>query len=602
MTTIEPKNDQNIDLFNENIAKIERLSARLVSAMAQKKPVMPSLEGPSQELFLKATTSYMSEMMNNPARILEHQVAFWGKSLTHYVEAQQKLAKGELLPPADDTPKDRRFDNPLWDTHPYFNYVKQQYLMTSDAVMTAVDDMEGLTDDDRKRVDYFSKQIVDMLAPTNFLATNPDALSKAVETEGQSLVDGLENLVRDIENNDGDLLVSLSDREAFDVGENLATTQGAVVFRNRMFELIQYAPTTPEVDKTPIVLFPPWINKFYVLDLNEKKSLIKWIVDQGHTLFVVSWIDPDATYADTGLEDYIEDGYLTAFDEVKKITGEDQLNAAGYCIAGTTLALTLALMEKRGDTSVKSATFFTTLTDFSDRGEVGVFLDDDFVDGIEAQVRTDGIMRSYFMSRTFSYLRANDLVYRPAIRNYMMGEAPPAFDLLYWNGDATNLPGKMAVRYLRGLCQDNQLAEGAFEILGHTLSLADIQVPICAIACEADHIAAWKSSFAGIKQFGSKDKTFVLSQSGHIAGIVNPVGRDKYGHYLNDDLSLAPDDWKDGAAFTKGSWWPHWGNWLQASSVGKTAPRVPGDSQHPVLCAAPGTYVRGGKFTGNDMK
>lgn len=602
MTTIEPKNDLNIDLFNENIAKIERLSARLVSAMAQKKPVMPSLEGPSQELFVKATTSYMSEMMNNPARILEHQVAFWGKSLTHYVEAQQKLAKGELVPPADDTRKDRRFDNPLWDTHPYFNYVKQQYLMTSDAVMTAVDDMEGLTDDDRKRVDYFSKQIVDMLAPTNFLATNPDALSKAVETEGQSLVDGLENLVRDIENNDGDLLVSLSDREAFEVGENLATTEGSVVYRNRMFELIQYAPTTPEVDKTPIILFPPWINKFYVLDLNDKKSLVKWIVDQGHTLFVVSWIDPDETYADTGLEDYIQEGYLTAIDEVKKITGEDQVNAAGYCIAGTTLALTLALMEKRGDTSVKSATFFTTLTDFSDRGEVGVFLDDDFVDGIEAQVRTDGIMRSYFMSRTFSYLRANDLVYRPAIRNYMMGEAPPAFDLLYWNGDATNLPGNMAVRYLRGLCQDNEFAEGRFEIFGETLSLADVQVPVCAIACEADHIAAWKSSFAGVRQFGSKDKTFVLSESGHIAGIVNPVGREKYGHYLNSDLGLAPEDWKAGATFTKGSWWPHWAGWLAASSTGTTAPRSAGDSHNAVLCAAPGTYVKGGKFPSNGLK
>ncbi len=602
MTTIEPKNDLNIDLFNENIAKIERLSARLVSALAQKKPVMPSLEGPSQELFVKATTSYMSEMMNNPARILEHQVAFWGKSLTHYVEAQQKLAKGELVPPEDNTPKDRRFDNPLWETHPYFNYVKQQYLMTSEAVMTAVDDMEGLSDEDRKRVDYFSKQIVDMLAPTNFFATNPDALSKAVETEGQSLVDGLENLVRDIETNDGDLLVSLSDRDAFEVGENLATTEGAVVYRNRMFELIQYAPTTPDVDKTPIVLFPPWINKFYVLDLNPKKSLVKWIVDQGYTLFVVSWIDPDESYAETTLDDYIEEGYLTAINEVKKVTGEDQVNAAGYCIAGTTLALTLALLEKRGDTSVKSATFFTTLTDFSDRGEVGVFLDDDFVDGIEAQIRTDGIMRSYFMSRTFSYLRANDLVYRPAIRNYMMGEAPPAFDLLYWNGDATNLPGKMAVQYLRGLCQDNQFADGRFNILGETLSLADIQVPICAIACEVDHIAAWKSSFAGIKKFGSKDRTFVLSESGHIAGIVNPVGRDKYGHYLNSDLSLDAEEWQAGADFTKGSWWPHWGAWLAAASDGKTAPRQLGDSTHPVLCPAPGTYVKGGKFADNPLK
>ena len=575
----------------ENLARLEVLTARLTQLMATKKQVPPSLQAPGQDLYLKAANAWFSEMMTNPAKLVEHQMGYWGKTLQHYVEAQQKLAKGDLTPPEDHTPKDRRFSNPLWDEHPYFNYLKQQYLMNAEAISRAVEDLEGLDQKDRKRLRYFSQQIVDMMSPTNFLGTNPEALTKAVETEGQSLVDGLENLVRDLERNDGQLLVTLADREAFEVGENLATTPGKVVFRNRLFELIQYSPATEKVHQTPLVIFPPWINKFYILDLKEKNSLVRWIVEQGFTLFIVSWKNPDASYADVSLDDYIEDGFMEAIAQVKDITGTKKVNAVGYCIAGTTLALALALMKKRGDKSVGAATFFTTLTDFSDRGEVGVFLEDDFVDGIEAEVKRHGYLDSFYMTRTFSFLRANDLIYAPAIRSYMLGEAPPAFDLLFWNGDGTNLPARMAIQYLRELCQEDRFATEAIEICGERLHLSDVSVPLIAIAAEADHIAAWKSSFRGIQKMGSRSKTFLLSESGHIAGIVNPPAKKKYGYYTNGDWSGTPEDWQRAAEFHEGSWWAHWAEWLAKRSGRKVAAREPGADGRALLGDAPGSYV-----------
>jgi polyhydroxyalkanoate synthase subunit PhaC len=590
MTTEDrtPETDDRTAKLNANLAKVEELSKRLTAAMAQKRHVDPALHGPAPDVYMKAAAAYFAEMMANPAKVVEHQVSYWGKTLKHYVEAQQTLAKGDFKAPPDPGPKDRRFQNPLWDTHPFFNYVKQQYQLNADAITTAVGDMETLPPEDRRRVEYFTKQIVDMFSPTNFLGTNPDALEKAVATDGESLVQGLENLVRDIESNQGDLQVTLADREAFTVGENIAATPGEVVYRNRMLELIQYAPSTEKVHQTPLLIFPPWINKFYVMDLKPVNSLIKWIVDQGFTLFVVSWVNPDASYAGTGLDDYIHDGFLRAMAEVRRITGEPQINAVGYCIAGTTLGLTLAHLQKAGDETVKSATFFTALTDFSDPGEVGVFLNDDFVDGIARQTERDGILSKFFMSRTFSFLRSNDLIYTPAIKSYMLGEAPPAFDLLYWNGDGTNLPAKMAVEYLRGLCQKDGFAKGEFKVFGKPVSLAGVKVPLCAIACETDHIAHWRGSFNGVKQMGSKDKTFILSQSGHIAGVINPPSKDKYGHYSSEGpVAGDPEAWLKHASFNKGSWWPRWGAWLASRSGPLTEARHPVDS----LAPAPGTYV-----------
>ncbi|MCK0165972.1 class I poly(R)-hydroxyalkanoic acid synthase [Jannaschia sp. S6380] len=582
-----------LERLNANLVRMDELTKRLVAALSQRRGADHGLQGPGVDLYAKAMAAYWAEMASNPGKLFEQQVGYWGQALRHAMEAQTALASGKPVPAPDDQPKDRRFANPLWQEHPYYNFLKQQYQISASAIRDTVAGLEGLEAADKRRVEFFSQQIVDLFAPTNFLATNPEAMQKAVETEGDSLVKGLENLVRDIEANQGDWLVTLSDPDAFQIGGNIATTEGSVVYRNRMFELIQYAPTTEKVRAVPVVLFPPWINKFYILDLKPQNSLIKWIVDQGYTLFVVSWVNPDASHSDVDFGTYVDEGFLTAIDTVKAITGQSQVNAIGYCIAGTTLAATLALMSRRGDESVRSATFFTTLADFEDPGEMGVFLGEDFVEGIARESAAKGYLDKFFMGRTFSYLRSNDLVYGPAIRSYMLGEAPPAFDLLYWNGDGTNLPGPMVTEYLRRLCNDNELATTGFDLLGEAgLTLADVQVPLCDIACETDHIAHWRGAWQTARKFGAKDKTFILSQSGHIAGIVNPPSKKKYGHYTNDDMKLAtPEDWFAGAIFHEGSWWPRWEEWLRGRSGRQVAARAPGGPDHPVLQAAPGSYV-----------
>ena len=588
MTTDDDEAEAKLVRLTANLSRVEALSARLVKAMAEKKAHDRALDGPGQDVYVKAAAAYLAEMMQNPARVMAHQIGYWAKTLTHYVAAQRALAEGTPGVPADEGTADKRFANPVWDMNPGFNFIKQQYLLNAEAVTAAVGDMESLDEVDRRRVAFFARQIVDMFAPTNFLGTNPDALERAVATDGMSLVQGLENLVRDVEAHQGEMQVTLADPQAFAVGVNLATTPGSVVFRNRLFELIQYNATTSTVHQVPLLIFPPWINKFYVLDMKPANSLIKWMVDQGFTVFVVSWVNPDATYAEVGMDDYVRDGFLTAMAEVRRQTGQAQINAVGYCIAGTTLGLTLAHLHKAGDRSVKAATFLTALTDFSDPGEVGVFLSNDFVDGIARQAKADGILSKAFMARTFSFLRSNDLIYQPAIKSYMLGEAPPAFDLLYWNGDGTNLPAAMALEYLRRLCQMDGFAKGEFEVFGGKVRLADVTVPLCAVACQTDHIAPWKASFNGIWQMGAADKTFILSQSGHVAGIVNPPAKDRYGHYTHQGPMTDPDTWLQGASFTAGSWWPRWRDWLaERSGPQIAAPQIVAEE----LCPAPGTYV-----------
>ncbi|WGR59889.1 class I poly(R)-hydroxyalkanoic acid synthase [Paracoccus ferrooxidans] len=571
----------------QNIERIESLTQRLISALAQRRPSNPGVEMPGPDLFATATSAWIKLLAEQPERVIGQQVSYWGETLRHFAEAQAAFARGTLTPPPSEGPRDRRFANPLWEAHPFFNFIKRQYQINAQALQEAASALDLPEMTDRRRIEWFTRQMIDMMAPTNFLATNPDALEKAVETEGESLVRGLENLVRDVEQNSGELIVSLADRDAFRVGENIGTTEGTVVARTKLYELIQYKPTTAQVHEIPLVIFPPWINKFYILDLKPQNSLIKWIVDQGHTLFVVAWKNPDPSYGDTGMDDYVS-AYLEVMDRVLDLTDQKKLNAVGYCIAGTTLALTLSLLKQRGDDRVNAATFFTALTDFADQGEFTAYLQDDFVSGIEEEAARTGILGAQLMTRTFSFLRANDLVWGPAIRSYMLGETPPAFDLLFWNGDGTNLPGRMAVEYLRGLCQQNRFVREGFELMGHRLHVGDVTVPLCAIACETDHIAPWKDSWRGIAQMGSRDKTFILSESGHIAGIVNPPSKKKYGHYTSDaGFQQGEQHWLDKAQHHEGSWWGRWGEWLARRAGDMVEARDPGEGFGP----APGLYV-----------
>ena len=571
----------------QNIERIEALTQRLMAALSLRRPINPGVEGPGADFYATATSAWLKLLAEQPARILGQQVSYWGETLRHFAETQAALARGTFTAPPQDLPKDRRFSNPLWESHPFFSFVRRQYFINAGAMEKAASDLEIDDVIERRRVEWFTRQIIDMMAPTNFLATNPDALEKAVATEGESLVKGLENLVRDVEQNGGEIVVSLADRNAFTVGENIGTTEGTVVARTRLYELIQYKPSTPQVHAIPVVVFPPWINKYYILDLKPQNSLIKWIVDQGFTLYVVAWKNPDVSYADTGMDDYVRT-YLEVMDRIQDLTGEEKINAVGYCIAGTTLALTLALLKKRGDDRVNSATFFTTLTDFAEQGEFTTYLQDDFVDGIEGEVKDYGILPASLMTRTFSFLRANDLVWGPAVRSYMLGETPPAFDLLFWNGDGTNLPGRMAVEYLRGLCQKNAFVGDGYDVLGERVRISDVTLPLCAIACETDHIAPWRDSWRGIAQMGSSDRTFILSESGHIAGIVNPPSKKKYGHYTSDaGFDGDSEFWLQRGQYHEGSWWNGWAEWLAKRSGGLVEARDPGEGFGP----APGEFV-----------
>lgn len=574
------------EAMKDNLKKIEKLNQRLLVVLSQKKPHDPGVEMPGPEVFLGGAMGWAKLFANAPQKLLYHQAIYWADIFKNYNQARQALSGS--LSDSDKKNDDKRFKNPLWNEHPYFVAIKENYLASVRAVKNTLSDIEIPDPVLKRRVDWFVQQITDMLAPTNFLGTNPDALERAIQTEGESLVRGLENLISDIERAGGDFVVSLTDDAAFSLGENVATTKGAVVRRHPLYELLQYAPTTPKVRRTPIVIFPPWINKYYVMDLRPDNSLIKYIVDQGYSLFVVSWKNPGPADSSVGLEDYVS-AYLSVLDDITDCTGEKKVNAVGYCIAGTTLSLVLALLKARREDRIKSATFFTTLTDFSDQGEFTAFLQDDFVDGIEREVNRVGILSSTLMSRTFSFLRANDLVWGPAVRHYLMGEKPPAFDLLYWNGDGTNLPAKMVVDYLRNLCQNNLFAGKSMAILGHDLHLSNVDTPLFAVACETDHIAPAKQSWSGIAQMGSKDKTFIMSESGHIAGIINPPTKKKYGHYISDaGFDSGFENWRAQALFNQGSWWPRWIAWLEPRSGGMVAARDPGQG----LDAAPGLYVR----------
>ena len=466
---------------------------------------------------------------------------------------------------AENKKKDRRFRDEAWDTNPYFNLIKHQYLLSSEVIKGSVEELEGLSDGEARQIQFFSQQLINFLAPQNFLGTNPEALKHAIETQGRSLVEGLENLVNDLEKGEGKLSVSLTDVNAFRVGENLATSKGKVVFRNKLFELIYYTPTSPEVYERPLLIVPPCINKFYILDLTPQNSFIQFALAQGYSVFLVSWVNPGREMSDVGFESYMTDGVKEALDQVVTVTGQKDVNAIGYCIGGTLLAVTADYLKKRGHNVVHSATFFTTLTDFDDPGELAVYTSPDYVRKIKDRIEEGGLLDGAFLSQTFSFLRSGDLVYGPAVRSYLMGQKPPVLDLLYWNSDSTNLPGRMALEYLDNFYRNNRFAKGALRFLETDLALADLDLPICAVAAETDHIAPWRSCFEGIKQTKGS-KTYILGGSGHIAGIINPPQSEKYHFRIAEDLEQFDADSFLEQPIEGGSWWPEWSRWLRLRS------------------------------------
>jgi polyhydroxyalkanoate synthase len=531
------------------------------------------------------------QMMSNPAQMMQAQVQLWQNYMNLWQTTAQKMMGSEVDPLAAPESDDRRFRDSEWDESIVFDYIKQSYLLSSRWLTSTVQDVEGLDDKTAKKVDFYTRQFVDAIAPTNFLMTNPEVIRATVESKGENLVSGLDNLLSDLERGGGQLRIRQVDDNAFTLGENVAVTPGKVVYQTDLMQLIQYEPTTKKVDRRPVLIMPPWINKYYILDLQPKNSFINWCTHQGLTVFVISWVNPDATLAAKSFEDYMLEGPLAALDAIEKATRETEINAIGYCLGGTLLASTLAYMAETDDTRIKSATFFTAMVDFEEPGELGVFIDEEQLDSLEARMDEDGYLDGASMATTFNMLRANDLIWSFVIHNYLLGKEPFPFDLLYWNADSTRMPAEMHRFYLRNMYQDNKLAQpGGIELKGVPIDLRKVDLPTFILSTKEDHIAPWKSTYAAT-QIYSGDVKFCLAGSGHIAGVVNPPTVEKYGYWTNTKNPESPDDWFAGAEESPGSWWPEWRKWLKKNAGGQVEARIPGDGKLKVIEAAPGSYA-----------
>ncbi len=535
---------------------------------------------------------FSASLMTNPEKMLAAQMDAWNAYTKLWFGAAGKALGNGVEAIATPENGDRRFKHEAWDNNPFFDFIKQSYLVTANAIQSVVADAQGLDEKDAKKLRFFTRQFVDGLSPTNFVMTNPQVLEATLESRGENLIKGLQNFCNDFDRENGRLRIKMTDHDAFELGKNVATTPGKVVFQNEMLQLIQYSPLTEEVNKKPLLIIPPWINKFYILDLQEKNSLIKYQLEQGHTVFVVSWVNPDANLRHKDFEDYVLNGALAAVDAIEQATGEKKINAIGYCIGGTLLAATLAYMKAKGDTRIASATFYVTMLDFSEPGDLGVFIDEQQVQALEDEMNERGYLDGAQMATTFSMLRSNDLIWSFYVNNYLLGKEPFPFDLLYWNSDSTRMPAKMHSTYLRTMYLENRFREpGGIIINGVPINLHDIKTPAYFISTEEDHIAPWKSTYLGA-QLLSGPVRFVLGKSGHIAGIVNPPAVKKYGYYTGRKPDKEADEWLENTKLHEGSWWRDWDKWIKKYAGEKVAARNPGDGNLQVIEDAPGSYVK----------
>ncbi|MEI6485017.1 MAG: class I poly(R)-hydroxyalkanoic acid synthase [Sphingomonadales bacterium] len=523
----------------------------------------------------------MAAMMADPARLIEQQQRYFTDAMA--------LWQGFLTGSAPAAVKDKRFAGSAWAETPAFDFLRQSYLLTASHIMEAAHTLDGLEPAEKAKAQFLIKQYVDAMSPANFALTNPEVLKATVESGGANLIKGLEHLLADLQSG----RMRMTDETAFEVGRNVAITPGKVVFQNRLFQLIQYAPSTASVFETPLLIFPPWINKYYILDLTAEKSFIRWAVAQGLTVFVVSWKNADETLADATIDSYVDEGMFTALRVVREICAVPSVHTIGYCVAGTTLAAALAVLAARGEAAqVASATFFTAQVDFCDAGELKLFVDDASLETITALTADKPVLDGRFMATTFNLLRSNDLIWSYVVNNYMLGKDYFPFDLLYWNSDATNVPARWHREYLEGMYRDNKLViPGGMTVCGTPVDLARVTTPAYIQAGKDDHIAPARSAFKLTQAFTGETR-FVLAGSGHIAGVVNPPSSGKYQHWTNAAKTTSLDEFIAGATETKGSWWPDWLTWLTPRSGAQVAPRVPGEGAYKAIEDAPGAYVK----------
>jgi polyhydroxyalkanoate synthase len=528
--------------------------------------------------------------MTEPARLVEAQ----GQLLSQYMQlmrlAAERAAGREVPAVAEPEPGDNRFSDPEWSRNPYFDFWKQAYLITARWLEETLDQTTGLDERTRQRARFYLRQIVSAFSPSNFPLTNPVVLRETAQSSAQNLVQGMANLVRDMERS-GDLLnISQTDVDAFEVGRNVATAPGKVIFQNDIIQLIQYAPSTDKVYERPLLIVPPWINKFYILDLGPEKSFIRFAVSKGFTVFVVSWVNPDESLAHKTFEDYMREGILAAADVARRETGADKANVIGYCVGGTLLGTTLAYLAARGEEPFASAAFFAAQVDFTKAGDLMVFIDDAQLGALEEMMAERGYLDGARMATVFNMLRPKDLIWPYIVNNYLLGRKPFPFDLLFWNQDSTRLPAANHKFYLREFYQQNNLARGQMTIGNVKLDLGNVKLPVYELCAKEDHIAPARSVFIGSRLFGGP-VTYVLAGSGHIAGVINPPTRPKYQYWTNDGRAATLEAWIEGAQEHPGSWWPHFAEWLAGYSGGMVPARTPG-ARSGAIEDAPGSYVR----------
>ncbi|PAQ01470.1 class I poly(R)-hydroxyalkanoic acid synthase [Mesorhizobium mediterraneum] len=593
-STVEQYLVKDPERFALNMARMIEQAGKAASAWAEpreKGEVRDHIAEPVVDMV--KTFSKLSEYwLSDPQRALEAQTRLFSGYMTVWANSIQRLSAGSE--DADDAVKpergDKRFQDPEWGRNAFFDFLKQAYLVTSRWAAELVEHADGLDEHTRHKASFYVKQVSNAISPSNFILTNPELFRETIASNGENLVRGMRMLAEDIAAGKGDLKLRQADYSPFEIGKNLATTPGKVVGRSDVAEILQYDPATETVLKRPLLICPPWINKFYILDLNPQKSFIRWAVEQGHTVFVISWINPDERHGTKSWEAYIREGLQYGLDTIEKATGEKDVNAVGYCVGGTLMAAALALMAQEGDHRIKSATFFTTQVDFTYAGDLKVFVDEEQVAAVEKAMNEKGYLDGTKMATAFNMLRSGDLIWPYVVNNYMRGKDPLPFDLLYWNADSTRMGAANHSFYLRNCYLENRLSQGMMELAGRVVSLKDVTIPVYNLASKEDHIAPALSVFLGSKYFGG-EVDYVMAGSGHIAGVVNPPAAQKYHYWTGGKPAGDFDQWIANATDHPGSWWPHWQRWIEARDNTRVPARKPG-KRMKTLGDAPGTYVK----------
>ena len=581
-----------MEKLSSNLARAALTAQGAIAEAALRQAERPAGLQPDPFHVAPALTDVMGRLIAQPDRLVRAQADLFQRYLELWQSAARR-AGGETVEPVVQPERgDKRFNDPDWAETPVFDVIKQSYLLTSNWLNGLVAEVEGADPMTKRRVEFFMKMLTDAFSPSNFLASNPAALREAMASRGESLVKGMENFAADLARGGGQLAISQTDYQMFKIGENVATAPGKVVFQNEILQLLQFAPTTEQVHEIPLLIFPPWINKFYILDLRPENSMIRWLTAQGFTVFVASWVNPDPTMAGKTFEDYMHQGIYAATDAVMAQAGVDRVNTVGYCIGGTLLSSSLAHMAAKNDQRISSATFFAAQQDFAEAGDLLLFTNEDWLADLEKQMdAAGGVLSGQAMAETFNSLRANDLIWSFFVNNYLMGKEPKPFDLLFWNSDQTRMPKALHLFYLRKFYGENALSKGELVLDNVKLDLKTVKTPVYVQSSKEDHIAPARSVYRGAKLFGGP-VTFTLAGSGHIAGVINAPAANKYQHWTNSDLPDTVEQWMGGAVETPGSWWPHWAQWLRAKSGGLVPARDPAKGKFAPIEDAPGSYVK----------